>query len=265
MKDKISLNCLILYVICSFFSPLFAQSVEKFLSHQDKEIMAQKLHPYLVRIKRTSVLKENLYRPGSLEQWGYGLLLEEGILTHLGWLEPKVDEEQVLVELYYEGQILKDPMLLKKDPNLGLPLFSYTNHQHQQELKKPIFPKQIVAQRSKNDLFFGQRTLDDQHKDQELLLLTQISSESLKLHEVLYLYEGKDQPVARIQLEGKGIDFFAYYHLCKGLLPYGAPLFTLTGEVKGISAGSHPTLIGYSLILPPQAIKGLLSKEKKDD
>ncbi len=274
---------------------LWAQSIEKLLSHQEKLALAEKFHPYVVKIKRTAVLKENLYRPGSLDTWGYGLLLEQGIITHLGWLLPRVDEEKALVEIQYEGQVLAEPEVLKKDENLGLILLSHQSQlrpksyfrqgkkddtQEKESLDRlspssektkaftltpvnqltlPIFPKQIVQQRSQENLVFGQRAMTDQQKDQELLLLTSIASSTLKIHEVLYVYEGVNQPVARIKMEGKSSGFFAYYHLCQGFVPHGAPLFTLSGEVKGISAGPHPMLVGQTLVLPPQAINGLLN------
>jgi hypothetical protein len=246
---------------------LFAQNIERLLSFQELKDFAQTVSPYFVRIERESVLKENYHRPGDLKEWGYGLFIQgQGVLTYQGWLEKKIDEADVLIYLLLDTDQNSNPknsnpknsnpkslktQIKKRDLDLGLALLDF------ESMKEPIYPNQML-QNPKDQMFFGQPSMALQEKQKSLLQLLKVSTDPLWMNEILYVYQAQDQPMQKITVIGKAKDFWAYYHLCFCRLPYGLVLLSANGMIKGVSAGPHPLLKGYSLILPPQAVRGFL-------
>lgn len=240
---------------------LLAQNVERLMSFHELKDFSQTIAPYIVAIQRESVLKENYNRPGDLTEWGYGLLIQDqGVLTYEGWLQKKSDEEDVLIYLVSQDQSAKTKkiktQIKKKDLDLGLALLDF------QGIKQPIYPSQLL-ENPKDQMFFGQPSMALQEKQKALLQLLKVSKDPLWANEILYVYTQPDQAMQKITTIGKAKDFWAYYHLCFCRLANGLVLLNANGMIKGISAGPHPLLKGYSLILPPQALRGFLEEEER--
>ena len=257
----IKLTIIISSMVMVMIQDLLAQNVERLMSFQELKDFSQSISPYIVTIQRESVLKENYHRPGDLIEWGYGLFIQDqGILTYEGWLQKKSDEEEVLIYLLAQDQSAKTKKIKtqvkKKDLDLGLALLDFKG------IKQPIYPNQML-QNPKDQMFFGQASMALQEKQKALLQLLKVSKDPLWVNEILYVYTQQDQAMQKITTIGKAKDFWAYYHLCFCRLANGLVLLNANGMIKGISAGPHPLLKGYSLILPPQAVRGFLEEEER--
>ena len=211
-------------------------------------------------LKRHGSLKRGIHLPGDHTQEGYGLKWRNMIITGSAWLKKSALESDVKI-LGYDCKLqdksksqsslsarTSTPMkVVRRVDPLGLMIL--------------VDSSSVLNPSSSTDFSDTSKTNDPSQINHQPVSITDTP---LTVGEELYLFNADTALAGRVFITKSGAGTFDFFGQCSGVLATGTPLFSANGEPRAIVAGPDVQQLGYTRIIPPQALTVLLEEYVKD-